>query len=107
MKETGATGFGESVFGHGRMTDGTGVSSDAHGSEFPRRMTRSERKKEKEQNTEAREGVDNSIVENVFVGLSDGTKGLDDSLFVSFLCIGMKGCVIAYRIEWFHSVFGH
>lgn len=42
MKETRAIGFGESVLGHGRMTDGTGVSSDAHGSKFPRRMTGSE-----------------------------------------------------------------
>ena len=70
-------------------------------------MTGSEWKKEKEQNTEARENVDDGVVENVVVGLSNGAKGLDDSLFVPFLCIGVKGKVIAYRIERFHSVFDH
>lgn len=70
-------------------------------------MTGSEWKEEEEQNTEASENVDNSLIENMFLGLSDGAKGLDDSLFVSFLCIGMKGRAIAYRIEWFHFAFDH
>ena len=35
MKEMRSTGFGDTMFDHGRMTERTSVSSDSHWSEFP------------------------------------------------------------------------
>ena len=39
VKETRSRGFGETVFGQGDVTERTGVSCDAHGTEFPGGMT--------------------------------------------------------------------